>query len=715
MKRGNRLPSQFWHIASLLGFEPDEATLADVAAAPRGELPFGLNEFFRPGPEFVELSRNASSPALEICASAPMLLELLPAGSRAIAAIGLAPSAFQESTFRATEWSRGLSPPTSAALEREPDLKAVAAFSLVVIPLLAVCRFSDPGSQFDFLKRAAGNLDCNGRLVFDYLSPTGDNLLVSWPSPVPAVVRDSEGAPVAATQIEHISFGYRYNVCWRQCASTGGAEVFAASIDFALVEPVDVRRMLADLDLVVVDTHRSSQRTLAPLRNIVTCSRRVSVSYPLWHPYSEMNELERDITIFVEGRGANLADSAGNRYIDMAGGLWANQCGLGVEHIVDAITSQLRTLGSGTLFGGRGNRPALDLAIELTSMAPFGLQRAYLTGSGSESVELALKIVRQHFFLKGYRGKTTILYLEHSYHGTFFGSLGVSGIVSNREPLEPGVPGLVSVPFPHPDWCSTGQHFQDLALESARNICERMASGADSIAALIIEPVLGSAGVVLPPVEFFDLIQRSCRRNQVLLIVDEVATGFGRTGRWFASDHFRLHPDLLLLAKGITSGYLPMGAALFTAEVAEPFLTSGSSIIHGSSHNGSPVCSSAALATLQVIREEQLLDRAITMGAYFTTALQKLSASNAVRSVRSLGLMVALALRQEDASPLSPAQLSWLVRRLKSLGVLVYTGPSCLVFMPPLVISAPQIDAVVLCLDVALRGVRLCDDTVASA
>jgi putrescine aminotransferase len=285
--------------------------------------------------------------------------------------------------------------------------------------------------------------------------------------------------------------------------------------------------------------------------------------------------------------------------------------------------------------------------------------------------------------------------------------MGVSGVLADKGAFAPLLPGLAPVPAPDPACCPPGMPYADYAEWCADALEEHIERAPGSVAAFIMEPVLGSAGVVIPPPEYFRRITRACRLHGVLMLVDEVATGFGRTGRWFASEHFGLRPDMMLLAKGINSGYLPLGAVLFSAKIGDALLRNHAAIGHGSSHNGNPACCAAALATIEVIRSEGLVARAEEMGHYFRRRLDELGHYPWVWEVRSLGLMLGLGLIQDDGSPASPHQVAVLSELMQRVGVLLYPGPSSLVFLPALVITRDEVDAVVDRLHAVLSAVRL--------
>lgn len=436
-------------------------------------------------------------------------------------------------------------------------------------------------------------------------------------------------------------------------------------------------------------------------------TKKKNLSYPLWHPYLPMNNIEEEVTMLVEGKGCRVRDQHGNQYIDAGGGLWSIQCGLGHPYIIDAITKQLHHLSYGTLFDSRGNEPALLLARALVAMSPNPLEWVYLTGSGSEAVELAIKIARLHWALKGRDDKKGIAYLDRSYHGTFFGSMGVTALIEQKKEFGPLLPAIFSITAPDPDRCPPDTSYVDFSINCARELEKLAVEG--NIAAFIAEPILGAAGVIIPPKEYFQTIKEICVKYDVLLILDEVATGFGRTGKWFATEHFGIEPDILLLAKGINSGYLPLGAVLFSEQIGNTMLEEKCGLGHGSSHNGNPPCCAAALATIDVIRNENLIEKSVESGAYFRSRLEELRVYPWIKEIRSIGLMLSVVFVQEDGRNVTQEQVDLLCKALKNRGVLAYPGGASLVFCPALIISTQEIDEVVDALQAVLKSVRLHD------
>jgi putrescine aminotransferase len=430
-------------------------------------------------------------------------------------------------------------------------------------------------------------------------------------------------------------------------------------------------------------------------------------NYALCHPFSPLT-LGTDanpVLMLTDGAGCTVRDSDGNEYIDAGGGLWNTHVGLGNTEIIEAITAQLHRLSYGSLFMGRGNEPAAELARVLRSMTPDSLRWVYLTGSGSESTELALRLAVLYQLLRGQKQRKQIVYLDESYHGSFAGSISVSGLIPLRELYQQGEPVNTSIPAPNPLRCPPGQSYAEFAVTCADALEEKARQG--DVAAFIVEPVLGSAGIVIPPREYFERISAICKQYDILLIADEVATGFGRTGVWFACEHYGLEPDILLLAKGINSGYLPLGAVLFSEAIGERFIKSQVPLMHGSTYNGHPVTCASALANLEIMRRERLVERSASVGAYFKRSLETLRDMPCVGEVRGLGLMLAVVLLQEDGTPATIMQMFAIMKKLQALGILAHIEKCTMLFCPALIITEAEIDRIVAAVREVLSSVRL--------
>jgi adenosylmethionine-8-amino-7-oxononanoate aminotransferase/SAM-dependent methyltransferase len=597
---------------------------------------------------------------------------------------------------------------TVLADAREFDLQR--SFGLILFPFLSLGLLTELADRRRVVQQAAAHLAPDGVFAFDYLTVADAN--APWlAGHVSRRMLRHGGVDYAAR------LGVRFypdlgllvsNASW-VCADAGaGACHYLESKSLQVFEHGDIDALLAQAGLVLLERDVTALDDGVTARVLVRCRRRQVHADPLWHPY--MNKTAgtdaAGLTL-VEGSGCVVVDSHGRRYLDASGGLWSVQCGLGREPIVAAVAAQLQQLSYGTLFLGRSHLPAQALARRLLGLAMAPLEWVYLTGSGSESVELSLKLARSYFSSRGKPGKKGILFLDRSYHGTFFGSIGVSGSVPDTALFGPALPGLCAVPTPDPASCPAGMTFEAYAGQCAAVVESILEQAADRIAAFIIEPVVASADMIVPPAAYFARIERACRRHDVLLIVDEVATGFGRTGSWFACEQSGLHPDMLLLGKGINSGYLPLGAVLFSARIGACLQAAGAALVHGSTHNGNPACCAAALASIDLLESEGLVERARACGARLHAELDALTGLPGMGPVRGLGLMLSAGLVDEAGQPATPAQAGAVCRAMQDAGVLAYPGHHGVTFCPALVIDADQIAAIAACLAQVLRRFRL--------
>ncbi|MDQ1833619.1 aminotransferase family protein [Massilia scottii] len=462
---------------------------------------------------------------------------------------------------------------------------------------------------------------------------------------------------------------------------------------------------LREVGRIPLGQRAASRERPASFLTMLLCKRRADVEERLIAPYAAAGG--KPSTVLVAGQGCRVQDSEGRDYLDTAGGLWSTNCGLGHPRIIDAIHRQLQALSYGTLFAGRSNDAAQRLTRELLAVAPAPLGWVYLTNSGSECVELAIKLARLRAVIDGRRERAIIAYLDQSYHGTFFGAMAVSGILEDRDRYGPGLEGTAALPTPDVRQCPPGMAADDYLRQCARALETLAGASAGRVAAVILEPVLGSAGIIIPGPAYFAELSAICRRHGILMIVDEVATGFGRTGHWFASEQFQLQPDMLLLSKAISGGYLPLGAVLLSNALGQQFADSGVPICHGSSQNGNPACCAAGLATIEVLGEDGLLARAGAAGDTLRRSLDALARQGLVGAVRAVGLMQAVDLTQDDGSPCTAAQVAAFAACMQERGVLTYRGPGCLIFMPALTITDDEIALLAGTLAQVRRGLSL--------
>lgn len=393
------------------------------------------------------------------------------------------------------------------------------------------------------------------------------------------------------------------------------------------------------------------------------------------HPHSVFGK-PPDPLIVDRAEGALLWDVDGKEYIDGTCGLWQCAVGHGRKELADVAAAQMQRLEFYTSFWDFSNEPAIRLAARLAALAPEGLSHAFFTNGGSEGVETAVKAVRLAWHAQGRPERTVILSRKSAYHGMGAASLAATGIPPLKEGFGPLAPDFVHLAAPHEYLLgdnATGQLLEGLE----RTIAE---IGPDKIAAMIAEPVIGVGGMIVPPADYWQGVQEILARHGILLILDEVVTAYGRTGSWFAAQHYGITADVIVTAKAITSGYVPMGAVLLGDRLLD--MLDGTSFRHGFTYNGHPVGAAVALANLDIIEREGLLERATVVGRLMLDELLPLTSLPHVAEVRGIGLMLGIELAEGDAAHVS--------ERARAAGVIVRATGQKIVLSPPLVITEEQ-------------------------
>ena len=399
------------------------------------------------------------------------------------------------------------------------------------------------------------------------------------------------------------------------------------------------------------------------------------------------------------GDGVYIYSASGERFLNGCSSLWNLALGLGREELAEVAARQMRELAYSTCFGHAHPR-AMELAARLVELTDGQYDRVYLGSNGSEAVEAALKIARQYFRQSPRpeeREKFKILALRGSYHGTGFGAISASGDQLDQKKYGPLLEGFAQIEPPYCYRCPYGQaRYPECGLKCAEALREKiLEEKPETVAAFIVEPVMGVLGTVVPPPEYFARVGEICRDNGVLLIADEVTTGFGRTGRLFASQTWEPRPDLLVLGKGISSGYLPLSATLATAEVQARFRRAGEQLDHGSTASGHPVCAAVGLATIEILVREKLPERAQAMGRLLEAGLNAIAdESSVIGEIRGAGLMWGLELvaDRQTREPLAAGDTGRHMADLASLGLLLSRHENVLCLLPPLVISEEAVE-----------------------
>ncbi len=410
------------------------------------------------------------------------------------------------------------------------------------------------------------------------------------------------------------------------------------------------------------------------------------MSTDLWHPFADMSAVDRDgELVLTRGEGSRVWDEDGRSYLDATAGLWFANVGHGRGEIADAMAAQAGRIAAYSTFGDMANRPALDLASRVAALAPVPGSKVFFTSGGSDSVDTAVKLVRRYWALVGRPERRVVVVRDRAYHGMHLAGTALSGIDVNRAGYGDLDLDVVRVPW-----------------DDAAALAERVdAIGADRVAAFFCEPVIGAGGVHAAGPHYLADVRAVCATRGVLYVSDEVITGFGRLGDWFASGRYGLDPDLLLCAKGITSGYVPLGAVVAAPNVAEPFWVAepghGTLWRHGYTYSGHAVAAAAGLAALEITEREGLTGRALALERVLADALAPLAALPAVAEVRAgTGVLAAVQLADPDA-------VGAAVQALRRLGVLTrgLVG-GALQISPPLVLTDDEVAELAAALATAL-------------
>ena len=428
----------------------------------------------------------------------------------------------------------------------------------------------------------------------------------------------------------------------------------------------------------------------------------------LWHPFAHPGEM-RDAPpkVIARAHGVRIEDDAGHETIDAVGGLWCVNLGYSCQPIKDAIAAQLAELPYYSAFKGTTNGPAIELSVEMARLfGPDGMARSFFTSGGSDSVDTALKLARQYHKLRGEAGRTKFVALRKGYHGTHWGGGSVNGNTAFRAPYEPLLPGVFHVSSPY----AYRNPFDEADPERLAHLCLRaleeeiVFQDPATVAAVILEPVQGAGGVIVPHESYMPGVRDICDRHGVLLISDEVITGFGRAGAVSGARRWGVRPDLMCFAKAITSAYFPMGAVMVSDAVAEAFEGAGGAMVPtGYTYSGHPVGCAAALAALAETERLALWDRARELGPRLLAGLEGLRRHDCVGDVRGTGLMCAVEIVSDRATRAAdPARAGRVFEATYRAGVMVRWSGANLVCSPPLVIEAEDVERIVAALDEGL-------------
>lgn len=435
----------------------------------------------------------------------------------------------------------------------------------------------------------------------------------------------------------------------------------------------------------------------------------------LLHPYTSIADHLKSGPVVVAGaKGARISDIHGKQFLDAMGGLWCVNIGYGRDEMVEAITEQASKLAYYHLFFSMSQEPAIRLADQVLSVMPDQMSKVFFCNSGSEANDTQVKIVWYYNNLRGKPEKRKIISRTKGYHGVTVAAASMTGLPPLHNSFNLPLADFLHTSSPHYFWeAPEGMSEREFSKKLAKDLDDQIvAEGPETVAAFIAEPVMGAGGVVPPPEGYFEEIQPVLKKHDVLFIADEVICGFGRLGRWFGTNYYHLEPDMISIAKGLTSAYIPMSAAVISEKVWE-VLRQGSPEIgpfaHGYTYGGHPVAAAAGLKTLEIMKREKLVEHAAKVAPYFQRRLRETFADHPlVGEVRGVGLMAGIELIADKAkkTPFDPkvgigARMS---KKLMEGGMINRGVVNSICFSPPLVITEADVDEMVDKFGVALKS-----------
>ena len=427
-----------------------------------------------------------------------------------------------------------------------------------------------------------------------------------------------------------------------------------------------------------------------------------------WMPFTSNREFKAAPRLLVSAKGMYYKSHDGRDILDGSAGLWCVNIGHGHPKVVEAIKAQTETLEYAPSF--QFSQPlAFELAQKLAAITPDGMDRIFYTNSGSEAVDTALKIALAYHRIRGEGTRTRLIGRERGYHGVGFGGISVGGMVANRKFFGPLINGVDHLPHTHnldkqafskgqPDW---GSHLAD-ELESMIALHD-----ASNIAAVMVEPMAGSTGVLVPPKGYLERLREITTKHGILLIFDEVITGFGRLGTGFAAERFGVKPDIFTMAKGLTSGYVPMGAVAADNKIYDTFMSespAGIELFHGYTYSAHPLACAAATATLEVYQEEGLFQRAADMSPYLEDAVHSLKDLPNVIDIRNIGLVGAVELAPRKGAPGARGMEACI--KAYEAGLMIRVSGDVIAMSPPLIVEKAHVDEMIGILGDVIRSLE---------
>ena len=432
-------------------------------------------------------------------------------------------------------------------------------------------------------------------------------------------------------------------------------------------------------------------------------------------PFSDFKQLkEVGPRIITHAKGVYLWDSEGHKILDGMAGLWCVAIGYGRDELADAASKQMRELPYYNLFFMTAHPPVLELSKVIAEIAPEGMNHVFFTGSGSEGNDTMLRMVRHYWAIKGKPNKKVIISRKNGYHGSTVAGASLGGMTYMHEQGDLPIPGITHIPQPY--WFGEGGDMspEEFGIWAANQLEEKILElGVDNVGAFIAEPIQGAGGVIVPPATYWPRIKEILAKYDILFVADEVICGFGRTGEWFGSDFYGLKPDMMTIAKGLTSGYIPMGGLIVRDEVVA-VLNEGGDFNHGFTYSGHPVAAAVALENIRILREEKIVEKVHAETApYLQKRLRELNDHPLVGEVRGVGMLGAIELVQDKATRkrYEGRGVGMICRQFCfDNGLIMRAVGDTMIISPPLVISKDEIDELVTkarkCLDLTLETLQ---------
>ena len=436
------------------------------------------------------------------------------------------------------------------------------------------------------------------------------------------------------------------------------------------------------------------------------------------HPFTDHKELgEKGGTrIITHADGVYIFDSNGQKILDGMAGLWCVALGYGRQELIDAATEQMQQLPYYNSFFQCTHPPAIELSELLSELSPGNFNHVFFTGSGSEANDTQIRLIRRYWDLKGQPERMTIIARKNAYHGSTLGGASLGGMGEMHKQMRLPVPGIEHIEQPYHFGLGDGMDPEEFGLQQAQLLEQKiLALGEDKVAAFIGEPVQGAGGVIIPPDSYWPEIQRICDKYGILLVADEVITAFGRLGEWFGSTKFGIRPDLISFAKGVTSGYLPLGGSLVGERIAEVVIDKGGEFAHGYTYSGHPAACAVALENLRILQREKIVEKVRDKTApYFNQRWAELARHPIVGEARSTGLVGAIEIVQNKETRERFHKDLGAGTRCRDFcienGLVMRAVGDTMIVSPPLVIENKQVDELVekawKCLDLTANSVR---------